>query len=186
MDDGYRRRRSTIKVHLNYTSISNQIKFIYIALRTSGDISKCCTETQPKTPNSKQCRCRSTVSHAMDLSISDFLFYYGVTSSMQVGRVPKDVRWTHTGPGLGNTQKLFRIPVEHERSESFNWDQKEEMSPSAFHWVAQAHMGHICPNQTSLFLPALTYPLNSSVARIRLCYLNCSECLAFKRYYVIL
>ena len=30
---------------------SNQIKFIYIALRTSADISKCCTETQPKTPN---------------------------------------------------------------------------------------------------------------------------------------
>uniref|UniRef100_A0A674ASI9 receptor protein-tyrosine kinase n=1 Tax=Salmo trutta TaxID=8032 RepID=A0A674ASI9_SALTR len=34
---------------------SNQIKFIYIALRTSAEISKCCTETQPKTPNSKQC-----------------------------------------------------------------------------------------------------------------------------------
>uniref|UniRef100_A0A674BLS0 Telomere repeat-binding factor dimerisation domain-containing protein n=1 Tax=Salmo trutta TaxID=8032 RepID=A0A674BLS0_SALTR len=33
----------------------NQIKFIYIALRTSAEISKCCTETQPKTPNSKQC-----------------------------------------------------------------------------------------------------------------------------------
>ena len=32
---------------------TNQIKFIYIALRTSADISKCCTETQPKTPNSK-------------------------------------------------------------------------------------------------------------------------------------
>ena len=40
---------------------SNQIQFIYIPLRTSADISKCCTETQPKTPNSKQCRCRSTV-----------------------------------------------------------------------------------------------------------------------------
>ena len=40
---------------------SNQIKCIYIALRISADISKCCTETQPKTPNSKQCRCRSTV-----------------------------------------------------------------------------------------------------------------------------
>jgi hypothetical protein len=38
---------------------ANQIKCIYIALRTSADISKCCTETQPKTPNSKQCRCRS-------------------------------------------------------------------------------------------------------------------------------
>jgi hypothetical protein len=42
-------------------SNQNQIKLIYIALRTSADISKCCTETQPKTPNSKQCRCRSTV-----------------------------------------------------------------------------------------------------------------------------
>ena len=39
--------------------LSNQIKCIYIALRTSADVSKCCTETQPKTPNSKQCRCRS-------------------------------------------------------------------------------------------------------------------------------
>ena len=29
---------------------NNQIKCIYIALRTSADISKCCTETQPKTP----------------------------------------------------------------------------------------------------------------------------------------
>jgi hypothetical protein len=40
---------------------SYQIKLIYIALLTSADISKCCRETQPKTPNSKQCRCRSTV-----------------------------------------------------------------------------------------------------------------------------
>jgi hypothetical protein len=38
---------------------SNQIKCIYIAL-TSADISKCYTETQPITQNSKQCRCRST------------------------------------------------------------------------------------------------------------------------------
>ena len=37
-------------------------KALYIALRTSADISKCCTETQLKTPNSKQCRCRTTVS----------------------------------------------------------------------------------------------------------------------------
>ena len=37
------------------TAESNQIKIISIALRTSADISKCCTETQPKTPNSKQC-----------------------------------------------------------------------------------------------------------------------------------
>ena len=39
----------------------DQIKCIYKALLKSADISKCCTETQPKTPNSKQCRCRSTV-----------------------------------------------------------------------------------------------------------------------------
>uniref|UniRef100_A0A8C7Q2D9 Uncharacterized protein n=1 Tax=Oncorhynchus mykiss TaxID=8022 RepID=A0A8C7Q2D9_ONCMY len=45
----------------------NQIKCIYIALRTSADISKCCTETQPKTPNSKQCRCRSTVARKNSL-----------------------------------------------------------------------------------------------------------------------
>uniref|UniRef100_A0A8C7C911 [histone H3]-lysine(4) N-trimethyltransferase n=1 Tax=Oncorhynchus kisutch TaxID=8019 RepID=A0A8C7C911_ONCKI len=40
-------------------TLSLQIKCIHIALCTSADISKCCTETQPKTPNSKQCRCRS-------------------------------------------------------------------------------------------------------------------------------
>jgi hypothetical protein len=45
----------------------NQIKCIYIALRTSADISKCSTETQPKTPNSKQCRCRSTVARKNSL-----------------------------------------------------------------------------------------------------------------------
>ncbi|CDQ92254.1 unnamed protein product [Oncorhynchus mykiss] len=45
----------------------NKIKFIYIALRTSADISKCCTETQPKTPNSKPCRCRSTVARKNSL-----------------------------------------------------------------------------------------------------------------------
>jgi hypothetical protein len=43
------------------------IKFIYIALRTSADISKCCTETQPKTPNSKQCRCKGTVARKNSL-----------------------------------------------------------------------------------------------------------------------
>jgi hypothetical protein len=43
------------------STISDQIKCIYIALLTSAYISKCCRETQPKTPNSKQCRCRSTV-----------------------------------------------------------------------------------------------------------------------------
>jgi hypothetical protein len=35
--------------------------FIYKSLLTSADVTKCCTETQPKTPNSKQCSCRSTV-----------------------------------------------------------------------------------------------------------------------------
>ena len=45
----------------NTCGLSNQIKCIYIALLTSADISKCCTETQHKTPFSKQCRCRSTV-----------------------------------------------------------------------------------------------------------------------------
>ena len=50
-----------------YILESNQIKFIYIALCTSDNISKCCTETQPKTPNSKQCRCRSTVARKNSL-----------------------------------------------------------------------------------------------------------------------
>ena len=36
------------------------IKCIYKALFTSADVTKCYTETEPKTPNSKQCRC-STV-----------------------------------------------------------------------------------------------------------------------------
>ena len=49
------------------TFISNQIKCIYIALHTSADISKCYTETQPKTPNSKQCSCRSTVARKNSL-----------------------------------------------------------------------------------------------------------------------
>ena len=37
------------------------------ALLTSADVSKCCTETQPKTTNSKQCRCRSTVDRKISL-----------------------------------------------------------------------------------------------------------------------
>jgi hypothetical protein len=45
----------------------NQIKCIYIALCTSADISKCCTDTQPKIPNSKHCRCRSTVARKNSL-----------------------------------------------------------------------------------------------------------------------
>ena len=48
-------------------SNQNQIKCIYLALRTSADISKCCTETQPKTPNCKQCRCGSTVARKNSL-----------------------------------------------------------------------------------------------------------------------
>ena len=45
----------------------DQIKFIHKALLTSADISKCCTETQPKTPNRKQCRCISTVARKISL-----------------------------------------------------------------------------------------------------------------------
>jgi hypothetical protein len=47
----------------NSNFLFNQIsiKCIYKALFTSADVTKCCTETQPKNPNSKQCRCRSTV-----------------------------------------------------------------------------------------------------------------------------
>jgi hypothetical protein len=51
-------KRTTISAALHQ---SNQIKCIYKALLTSAHISKCCRETQPKTPNSRQCRCRSTV-----------------------------------------------------------------------------------------------------------------------------
>jgi hypothetical protein len=39
-----------------WPSKSNQIKCIYEAPLTSADISKCCTETQPKTPNRKKPR----------------------------------------------------------------------------------------------------------------------------------
>ena len=53
--------------YLPHSNSNHQIKFIYIALLTSADISKCCTETQPKTPNSKQCRCRSTVARKNSL-----------------------------------------------------------------------------------------------------------------------
>ena len=34
---------------------------------TSADVPKCYTETKPKTPNSKQCRCRSTVARKKTL-----------------------------------------------------------------------------------------------------------------------
>uniref|UniRef100_A0A674ES69 UTP6 small subunit processome component n=1 Tax=Salmo trutta TaxID=8032 RepID=A0A674ES69_SALTR len=50
----------------------NQIKCIYKALLTSTDIAKCCTETQPKTPNSKQCRSRSTVARKNSLERPEF------------------------------------------------------------------------------------------------------------------
>ena len=36
-----------------YFLCCQSIKYIYKALFTSADITKCCTETQPKTPNSK-------------------------------------------------------------------------------------------------------------------------------------
>jgi hypothetical protein len=57
-------------LHLYRYSIKRSavsIKCIYKALLTSADISKCCTETQPKTPNSKQCRCRTTVARKNSL-----------------------------------------------------------------------------------------------------------------------
>ena len=47
--------------------INQSIKCIYKALFTSADVTKCYTETQPKTPNSKQCRCRSTVARKISL-----------------------------------------------------------------------------------------------------------------------
>ena len=43
------------------------MKCIYKALLTSADVTKCCTETQPKTLNCKQCRCRSTVARENSL-----------------------------------------------------------------------------------------------------------------------
>ena len=47
--------------HCIFGNARIQIKLIYKALLTSADISRCCAETQPKTPSSKQCRCRSMV-----------------------------------------------------------------------------------------------------------------------------
>ena len=52
---------SQMYCHCSTLSINQSIKYIYKALFTSADVTKCCTETQPKTPNNKQCRCRSTV-----------------------------------------------------------------------------------------------------------------------------
>ena len=50
-----------------WRAINSHMKCIYKALLTSCDFTKCCTETQPKTPNSKQCRCRSTVARKNSL-----------------------------------------------------------------------------------------------------------------------
>ena len=51
-----------IGVMLGHAVVGEQsIKCIYKSLFTSTDVTKCYTETQPKTTNSKQCRCRSTV-----------------------------------------------------------------------------------------------------------------------------
>jgi hypothetical protein len=47
------------------TSINQSHVFIKLFF-TSADVTKCCTETQPKTPNSKQCRC-STVARKNSL-----------------------------------------------------------------------------------------------------------------------
>jgi hypothetical protein len=46
-----------VSIHIRKASsvLFCQIKCIYVALLTSADISKRCTETQPKTPISKQC-----------------------------------------------------------------------------------------------------------------------------------
>ena len=48
-------------------TINQSIKCIYKALFTSADVTKCCTATLPKTPNSKQCRCRSIVARKNSL-----------------------------------------------------------------------------------------------------------------------
>jgi hypothetical protein len=43
------------------------IKCIYKALFTSANVTQFCTETQAKTPNSRKCRCRSTVARKNSL-----------------------------------------------------------------------------------------------------------------------
>ena len=58
-------QRFLTAVHFNLTIKS--IKYFYKVLLTSADVTKCCTETQPKTPNSKQWRCRSTVARKNSL-----------------------------------------------------------------------------------------------------------------------
>jgi hypothetical protein len=51
--------------------VTESINCIYKALLTLADVTKCGTETQPKTPNSKQCRCRSTVARKNSLERSE-------------------------------------------------------------------------------------------------------------------
>ena len=51
--------------------VNQSIKCIYEALFTSADVTKCYTETQPKIPNSKQCRRRSTVARKNSLESQD-------------------------------------------------------------------------------------------------------------------
>ena len=45
--------RSISDTVIQFKGASHQIKCVYIDLLTSADISKCCTETQPKTPKQK-------------------------------------------------------------------------------------------------------------------------------------
>ena len=52
----------------NYIFLDTLKSNVFIKLFfTSADVTKCYTETQPKTPNSKQCRCRSTVARKHSL-----------------------------------------------------------------------------------------------------------------------
>jgi hypothetical protein len=48
-------------ISIGKNKVNQSIKLIYKARFRSADVTECCTGTQPKTPNSKQCRCKSTV-----------------------------------------------------------------------------------------------------------------------------
>uniref|UniRef100_A0A673Y4C1 receptor protein-tyrosine kinase n=1 Tax=Salmo trutta TaxID=8032 RepID=A0A673Y4C1_SALTR len=52
-----------------YEEKGGVIKFIYIALLTSADISKCCTETQPKTPNKPPSAPQQLISEVNETSV---------------------------------------------------------------------------------------------------------------------
>ena len=56
----YALRRTIKQAKCQYRTKIESIKCIYKAFFTSADVTKCYTETQPKMPNSNQCRCRST------------------------------------------------------------------------------------------------------------------------------